>query len=875
MKELIVRKLSDNTIKKLFIVVSSVFAGLVLFGLSFFIYDLIANKRPLQIDDNCEVLKGFVLIQGDKRIPIRLPYKIKAKKSEKIILEATLPENISDDTWIDYYDGRETKIYIDGELRKEFNPKADTLLGGAVKSVHMYIKVKPEDSLKTLRIESYGKSFGDILLKEVYIGNSLGLVERILFSDGLFLVFTITLLIVAPITIFIGIFLWIYKKSKSPITAIGVCVLFVALWLIFDSQIYQFAFRNYYIDGTMSYIMMLLVPFPFLYYLNSIQKKRYRQQYIYMSIVLETAAVAFFIVHFTGLCDFLTMLPVRMTFTGSVIVIAAITLYLDFRNGKYKEYRFSFIGLVGFLVSCIFEIIFLVAVENRHDGSFIIFGLYWTLILGIVHQLVELREAKQGIAIAVRANETKSNFLANMSHEIRTPMNAILGMDEMILREAKNNEKIKKYATDIKSAGNMLLAIINDILDLSKIESGKAELIETDFDICSVINDLINITRKKALDKDLEYSFDADPNLPARMRGDEIRIRQVMLNVMNNAVKYTNKGGVKINVLLEPNVADEKAMMIVSVKDTGIGIKEEDKEYLFESFARLEETKNRNVEGTGLGLNIANKFIEMMGGYIEVESKYNEGSKFTLYIPVTVVDPTPIGDFTDAIARLNEGKQGYKTMLMAPGARVLVVDDNEMNLEVICGLMESTKIKVDTALSGQEGIDRMDKARYDLILLDQMMPEMDGVTTLENMRAKYDMRGISVIALTADAVAGAKEFYLSKGFDGYLSKPVKAEELEKALIKYLPKNLLLSKEEMERIQAAEEKKRLDKEKIKTMVVIDPDSEALKEIKEKTDGIYKGTFVTDMEKAGKYLDKHDADYVLIKKDLYLQSLNKSE
>ena len=265
----------------------------------------------------------------------------------------------------------------------------------------------------------------------------------------------------------------------------------------------------------------------------------------------------------------------------------------------------------------------------------------------------------------------------------------------------------------------------------------------------------------------------------------------------------------------------------------------------------------------------------MMGGYIEVESKYNEGSKFTLYIPVTVVDPTPIGDFTDAIARLNEEKQGYKTMLMAPGARVLVVDDNEMNLEVICGLMESTKIKVDTALSGQEGIDRMDKARYDLILLDQMMPEMDGVTTLENMRAKYDMRGISVIALTADAVAGAKEFYLSKGFDGYLSKPVKAEELEKALIKYLPKNLLLSKEEMERIQAAEEKKRLDKEKIKTMVVIDPDSEALKEIKEKTDGIYKGTFVTDMEKAGKYLDKHDADYVLIKKDLYLQSLNKSE
>ena len=871
MKELITRKLNDNTINNLFIVAAVVFICLVSFGLSFFVYDIVAHKRPLQINDRCEKLRGFVLIQGDKRIPVDLPIKIKRKNNEKIILEVILPENIEDDTWIDYYSSKETKIYIDGELKKEFNPKENTIIGGTVKSIHMYIEVGPEDSQKTLRIERDGQTFGENVLKEVYIGNSLGIIERILFSDGLFFIFTITLLIVAPIAIFIGIFLWIYKKIQSPITAIGVGVLFVALWLIFDSQMYQFAFRNYYIDGTMSYIMMLLVPYPFLYYLNILQKKRYRQQFIYLTIIFEIANVIFLILHFAGICDFQSMLPVMVCFTGGVILIASLTLFYDFRSGKYKEYRFSFIGLIGFFVSCLLEIIFLLSVDNRHDGSFIIFGLYWTLVLGIIHQLVELREAQQGIAIANRANETKSNFLANMSHEIRTPMNAILGMDEMILRESKNNEKIKKYANDIKSAGNMLLAIINDILDLSKIESGKAELIETDFEICSVINDLINITRKKALDKDLEYSFDADPNLPVRMHGDEIRIRQIMLNVMNNAVKYTNKGEVKINVLLEPNVGDEKAMMIVSVKDSGIGIKEEDKEYLFESFARLEETKNRNIEGTGLGLNIANKFIEMMGGYIEVESTYNVGSKFTLYIPVTVVDPTPIGDFTDAIKRLNEEKKGYKTIMMAPGARVLVVDDNEMNLEVICGLMESTKIKVDTALSGQDGIDKMYKNSYDLILLDQMMPGMDGVTTLENMRAKYDMRGISVIALTADAVAGAKDFYISKGFDGYLSKPVKAEELEKALIKYLPSNLLLSKEEIERIQAAEEQKKLDKEKIKTMVVIDPDSDALKEIKEKTDGIYKGTFVTDMEKAAKYLDKHDADYVLIKKDLYLQSI----
>ncbi len=853
------------------------FICIVIFALSFFIYDAVTKVRPTQIHQECSRLEGFEWVRTDKRVPVSLPCDIKTKEGENVVLETTLPKVISEDTWIDYYSSKETRIYVGEELRKEFNPKENTIIGGTVKSFHMYVELKPEDVGKILRIVRKGESFGENSFREIYIGNSLGLIARILYSDALFFIFTVTLLIVSPITIGIGIFLRFYKKIVSPITSIGIGVLFVALWLIFDSQMYQFAFRDYYIDGTMSFIMMLLVPYPFVYYLNMLQKNRYRQNYLYFLILLEIASVVFFIIHFTGICDFLTMLPLMMIFTGSVIVGAGITLFVDFKKGFYKEYRFSFLGIIGFMFSCILEMIFLIAIENRHDGSFIIFGLYWTLVLGIVHQLIELKEAKNEKALAIRASETKSNFLANMSHEIRTPMNAILGMDEMIIREAKNDEKILKYATDIKSAGNMLLAIINDILDLSKIESGKAELIETDFEICSVINDLINITRKKALDKGLDYTFDADPDLPVRMHGDEIRIRQIMLNVMNNAVKYTKEGGIKIHVFLEPNIGDEKAMMIVSVKDTGIGIKEEDKEFLFESFSRLEETKNRNIEGTGLGLNIANKYIEMMGGYIEVESVYNEGSKFTLYIPVTVVDPTPIGNFTDAVKRMKEENEEYRTIIMAPGAHVLVVDDNEMNLEVICGLMESTKIKVDTALSGPEGIERMDHTRYDLIFLDQMMPGMDGVTTLEIMRSKYDMRGVSVIALTADAVGGAKDYYLSKGFDGYLPKPVKSEELEKALINFLPKNLLLSKEEIERVVVKDDARRDGKNKpgenLPGILVIDSDTEALKIVKNEIKDTYKGTFVTDIEKADKYLERHDTKYIMISRELYEKKMNK--
>ncbi|MBQ7583943.1 MAG: response regulator, partial [Lachnospiraceae bacterium] len=380
------------------------------------------------------------------------------------------------------------------------------------------------------------------------------------------------------------------------------------------------------------------------------------------------------------------------------------------------------------------------------------------------------------------------------------------------------------------------------------------------------------ITQRRAEDKGLQFIFDAASDIPVRLHGDEIRVRQVMLNVINNAVKYTEKGGVTVNVSRDEAEADgteqpDMVTLTVSVKDTGAGIREEDLNKLFQPFDRLEETKNRNIEGTGLGLSIANQYIRLMDGHIDVESVYGEGSVFTLYIPLQVVDSTPIGDFTAAIRAHKEKGEDYRPVIIAPNARVLVVDDNEMNLEVISGLMESTQIKVDTALSGPEGIDMMDSRRYDLVFLDQMMPGMDGINTLQIMRSKYDMRGVSVIALTADAVAGAREFYLEKGFDDYLSKPVKSEALEKMLIKHLPSRLLLTPEDIERISRAEEQRRLERDRLDTIVVVNSDSEALKAAKGKLNGIYKGTFVTDLVKAGKFLEKHDAEYVMMSRSLF--------
>ncbi|MBQ4242262.1 MAG: response regulator, partial [Lachnospiraceae bacterium] len=344
------------------------------------------------------------------------------------------------------------------------------------------------------------------------------------------------------------------------------------------------------------------------------------------------------------------------------------------------------------------------------------------------------------------SNKAKSDFLANMSHEIRTPMNAIIGMDEMILRSSPG-EPVRKYALNIQSAGKTLLSLINDILDLSKIESGKMELIPVEYSFSSVMNDIVNMTMKKAQDKGLEYRLNVSEHIPSSLKGDEIRVRQVMLNLINNAIKYTHKGSVSVDVSYEK----EDQMLKVIVSDTGIGIRNEDLGKLFESFQRLEEDKNRNIEGTGLGLNITMRLVKMMGGTIGVSSRYGEGTTFTAQMRQDIADSTPVGDFAQNLLKMQEHTEGYRPSLVAPDARILIVDDNDMNLEVIEGLIEDTKISVTTADSGKECIGILRAHHFDIIFLDQMMPGMSGVQTLEAMKAERLADGTPVIALTADA----------------------------------------------------------------------------------------------------------------------------
>ena len=387
---------------------------------------------------------------------------------------------------------------------------------------------------------------------------------------------------------------------------------------------------------------------------------------------------------------------------------------------------------------------------------------------------------------AKAANVAKSRFLSNMSHEIRTPINAIMGMNEMILREAIH-PAIREYAENIRSASESLLGLVNDILDFSKIEAGKMEIIPVEYELSSVLNDLVNMVKTRAEKKGLSLSVEASPELPTLLFGDEIRIKQVATNILTNAVKYTEKGSVTLRVSFE-KAGGQSILLRFDVRDTGIGIKPEDLDKLYNAFERIEEARNRTIEGTGLGMNITKRLLELMGSRLEVESVYGEGSTFSFTVEQRVMNWSPIGNFEEAYRRTAIRQQVYRESFTAPEARVLVVDDTKMNLTVMRGLLKATKMQIDEAESGQEALTLTEKKKYDVIFLDHRMPGMDGVETLVSLRMQLHGKNSDtpVVCLTANAVSGAREWYLERGFNDYLTKPVKGEQLEAMLVKYLP-----------------------------------------------------------------------------------------
>ena len=618
------------------------------------------------------------------------------------------------------------------------------------------------------------------------------------------------MLILSSLTVLIGCVLRVIYKKRVDVTYLGLGILILSMAMIVESRIRQFFLPNSSIASMTGFLLTILVPYPFIVYVSRIQKGRYESVYRVFSLSVVANVLLSTCLQLMNIKDLADTMYISYVIIVAMVIVIAVTIGLDIYKGKIQEYGEVVIGLIAMIIASLWETYVTLVPESKYYGGVALsFGLIILLFMSGIKTAREMLAMEQEKQAAIIAGEAKTKFLANMSHEIRTPINTIIGMNEMILRE-NHNEAIEEYARSVHNASKLLLGLINDVLDFSKIESGKLDIYEADYHLTKMLGDVIQGSRMKAEAKNLSLNTQIDENLPAVLKGDEIRIRQILNNLLSNAVKYTKQGAVTLTVK-GIHTSEEFALYIL-VEDTGIGIKPEDVDKLFDSFKRLEEQKNRYIEGTGLGLNITRQLVELMGGEIEVKSEYGKGSSFCVKIPQQIVDATVAGK-VDAVHRgdsqvINESR----AELYAPTATVLVVDDNEMNRAVACALLKRTGIELSTAPGGKECLELCRKSKYDLILMDHMMPDPDGIETLHLLRKDESSlnRDTDVIVLTANAIAGMKEMYLAEGFKEYLTKPIMAEDLEEVLFRCLPKEKI-EKGISEALQGKEDSVYINKE----------------------------------------------------------------
>lgn len=786
-----------------FIEASKIFFGAALFFTFLFLIigEIVLPDERDKKKAECEVFEASwqqVLENGD-RIPVVLPGKIEAEWGEIVTVVTELPEGIHDGQVIVFRPiWQDVEIYVDGELRQSYNTKDSRPFGTNSPFRYLFVELRDSDAGKELTYQFSSSSKYAGYMGKSYLGDRAYMWGYLLKESGMRIVIAVFVLLMSLFCIIICAILKVGYKRTLPLSYLAWAIFLCALWMLSEIEFRQVIVKNISVLTCYTYWSLMLISFPLIIYINDIQKGRYEKLLLCPLFYSGIVTVIGTILQVFDVVQFVQQLPV--IHLGIIFSIACIivTIIMDAIRKEMKDYLVVGIGIYVMLLTAVIEMILYYNGFGVSLGTVLAFGLIFLLITAIIktgQDIVRTEKIKQQ---AIAAKEAQAQFLANMSHEIRTPINAVIGMNEMILRES-NEETVREYARNIQSASNMLLGLINDILDFSKIESGKLELVEDSYCLAALLQDEQVLLEARTAGKPLTVQLEFDTDIPAKLYGDELRIKQILTNLLSNAVKYTKEGSVALKVFFQWK--DEETIELgFSVIDTGMGIRQEDLSKLFDSFKRLDISKNRNIEGTGLGLNIAKQLVELMQGNITVESEYGKGSVFTVLIPQKVMGSGLLGDMMKSLQECRKEKEILSTEIFtAPKAVILVVDDNAMNLSVIEELLKRTRINIDLAESGKECLEKTKHKVYDMILLDHMMPELDGIETLHMLRADSANPNWknTVIALTANASAGSREMYLECGFDDYFSKPIQADKLEELLMRYLPKELVRMEKEDE------------------------------------------------------------------------------
>lgn len=747
------------------------------------------------------------ILEDGSRIAVEVPGKVEAKNGEPFTIATVIPAEDAKTGQCLFFRPvwQDIKVWIDGEQRAYYTTKETRPFGTNSAFRYISIELTEEDAGKELLCEFVTDSKYAGVIRSVQIGDEMSFWMQVITDSGLRTLIALSLLVLSLFCIAVCLVLrWVYKKIL-PLYYLAWTIFLCALWTLSEVEFRQLVISNMSVLTNCTYWTLMLIPLTMMVYINAIQEGRYQKLFTPPICYTVLVAIIGTVLQVFDIVQFVQQLP--FVHAGIIIAILCVigTIVWDVLVKKNYDYLAVGIGIFGMLLTGVLEMVFYYLGAELSLGTILVLGLMFLLIMAIVKTGQDLLNSERKKQQAIMAREAQAKFLANMSHEIRTPINAVIGMNEMILRE-NDNDAVMEYANNIQSASTMLLGLVNDILDFSKIESGQLELLDDTYSLAPMLQDELLLLNTKIIGKPIEIKIEIDPYIPAKLKGDELRLKQILTNLLSNAVKYTQEGSVTFKAYFKW-IDSEHIELCFSVIDTGVGIRQENLSSLFDSFKRFELNKNRNIEGTGLGLNIVKQLVDLMQGTISVESEYGKGSNFTVCIPQQIMDKKPIGDMKTTLKKSKAQEKAEEQIVTAPEAKVLAVDDNAMNLAVVKSLLKRTQIQLDTASGGKEALECTKNKKYDLILMDHMMPEMDGVQVLHALRADQSNpnKNAIVIALTANAVAGCRETYLEYGFNDYMSKPIQAKKMDELLVQYLPKEMIVMKGNCKEETPAEEK----------------------------------------------------------------------